>query len=413
VTSRQPKPLRWQYTQGKNTVLRRFDDQPSLHPLWTQQQLQTARTPLWLTIIILIVTTACRPDSVDYDSAAIAKYAAERCASREGRESSAAIEITLIEILPQPCALVYSTRTVLKGADDGTPPSPLGVAAQDSKGRLYSDSEIPGRIAMWDSTGAFIKELGNSGSGPGEMNGWSIPFVARYDRVHVRDNASVWHIFDSQGTFIRRYSARKAGIGPLNTIIFEDGRTLTSMTEFVGAANARFVLADSAGGIEREFGELYEERRGNAESISNAKGGRFWAARGYNGRGLYELEQWTVNGVLERRLIRPAQWLPRDGKKDPEFAPPSIRVIVHADAVGLLLVTVWVGDAVYVDLVDPGAGLILASRPVAPAEVVPVVFFPHSRAGFRASVDSATGLMRIAIVDVGIERALGSREGSR
>jgi hypothetical protein len=379
--------------------------------------------------VLAVSLLACGPDDFARRSAELAEYGAARCEGESTVAAAPSVKVAavsaadsagpatatqgalvdVVELPEYPCELLLSLRTVITGTQSGTVPYPVGVVARNSGGQLFTDTDLPGVIAVWDSMGNFITTIGNSGRGPGEMSGWSIPYVGADDKLHVRDSESMWSVFASDGTFIRRYSARSAGIGPLNTIILDDGRTLSSRSQFTGQLDARFVLADTAGDVERAIGTPYQMSDNLPEVLTYSRGSTFWVAREYDFGGDYKLEEWDVSGHQLRALSRSADWLPRRGEPGSarSGAPPlrEMRVHVHLEPSGLLVTVVRMNDDGYIELLDPDAGLVLASRAFGLDDKVPRIFLVRSRTGIRSRITDA-GSTEIEVIDLSIRRAM-------
>ena len=88
----------------------------------------------------------------------------------------------------------------------------------DAAGNLYILDRIGGgnsndaRIVVFDAAGAFVREFGSTGEGPGEFRDPDDLAVLRDGTVVVEDNGhDAYHIFDPAGTFVRMVRMAETG----------------------------------------------------------------------------------------------------------------------------------------------------------------------------------------------------------
>ena len=201
----------------------------------------------------------------------------------------------------------------------------VGVS-RDSRGRYYvAPMADLAFIAVFDSTGRFLKQLGRRGKGPGEYQYVMMAHVGPNDSLYVLDefnkrltvltpDHSVARIVPVRGTLTHGF--------PL-----PDGR-------FVAAG--RFLTPERLGlplhlldstGVVRSFGATDPSVRSNEfqaqlRQIALARKGGVWSAR----MDRYEVERWTLDGERVSHLAREAAWFPawtEYSVRPPDIARPK------------------------------------------------------------------------------------------
>jgi hypothetical protein len=294
---------------------------------------------------------------------------------------------------------------MLTGNAAGTVPFSGTNAAVESRGRFYTDSDTPGRIAIWDSTGVFLRNFGRSGAGPGELEGRVVPYIGPNDRLYVRSQNTAWTAFDSAGAFLSVRRTRLVGQSSAYTIVLDDGGTISSEAGYARVEGAQFILADTAATLVRSFGSLTASQLGG-QPIVYAGGETFWTITNYEYKGSYRLEEWDTTGVMRRRVVRAASWLPTE--------PPAPRThlgttslegrvlqTLHMEPSGLLIVGIWISNERRLEILDPDSGLLLATATGSTSGPMPVSFFRGRRTGYRLAPDSA-GIRAIEIISYSI-----------
>lgn len=93
-------------------------------------------------------------------------------APRAVRTDSAGVAIVVNDSVDRPLAWTFTPRFSLGGEESG-PESFYGIARQsvdtDAQGNLYLLDGGNHRVLVFDSTGAFVREHGGEGGGPGEL----------------------------------------------------------------------------------------------------------------------------------------------------------------------------------------------------------------------------------------------------
>ena len=132
---------------------------------------------------------------------------------------------------------------------------PRGIAV-DAGGNVYVADSLNHRIQVFDSNGTFIRKWGSRGSGDGKL---SYPYGVTVDgpgNVYVADGGNHRiQVFDGNGTFIRKWGSYGAGDGqfyyPRGIAVDGSGNV------YVAAAfNHRIQVFDNNGTFLRKWGSL-------------------------------------------------------------------------------------------------------------------------------------------------------------
>ena len=251
-------------------------------------------------------------------------------------------------------------------------------------------------------------------------------FIDGEDNVHVRDGALRWSVFSREHEFLRRVSAVAMGGLPGTTVILDGGWALAS--DGRGPDPTRdFRVVDPAGALQRTFGPARDGMAGRPDRpIAYAGGGTFWAGP-RQASDAYLLEEWGIDGQLQRVLRRDASWWQRRASAE---ASPTVRQL-HITKNGLLYVMVRRPTREYArelaraqsrgervapdrrdaltevvaEVIDTRSGELLASQVYsAPRfrEIIPHGFFRGSLRGFRHEVGD-DGLPFVDIVSLELE----------
>ncbi len=206
--------------------------------------------------------------------------------------------------------------------------SELTPRQRDSRGRFIVTPTVDvGRLAIYDSTGAFLRLVGARGRGPGEYQLAEVVLVAPGDSLYIFDGLALgftvltpeYRYARSVHLGVRAEQALRLGDGqvviqsriatperfglPVHTLA-PDGRVLrsfgsTDLTIPPGALLAQYRLIAAA----------------SASSV--------WAAR----LDRYEVQEWSDSGELRRTLLRDPTWFTRADGEEPgppdEVRPPS------------------------------------------------------------------------------------------
>jgi hypothetical protein len=205
-------------------------------------------------------------------------------------------------------------------------------------------------IAVFDSTGAFIRRIGRRGGGPGEFL-----TIGRF-RVTGKDTLRIFDISARRMTVLTSSFATVETL-PVDVMrtgdveILSDGRIVTAqiITNTTSAGLPLHVIGKD-GKIERSFGaENPEYRREDHDLlwrwIAPAGNDRVWAAPVTK----YVLELWTFSGQKIRELERRVSWFKPHKQygynPDQPNAPPNPGIMdLRMDSAGMLWVIVHVAD---------------------------------------------------------------------
>lgn len=184
--------------------------------------------------------------------------------------------------------------------------------------------------------------FGGEGSGPSEHRSITELAVGPGDSVYVFDSRqSRFNVWTPAGTFGR--VGRLPGF-PHEAFVLPDGRLLLQAWIRTPAhAGLPLHLLDREGEIVLSFGsEKGAFRPGNPlqrfRAVALTDDRAVWSGR-YD---RYELERWSLNGELQKRLVRDVHWFPpRDGEATPP--QPTLRALTY-DSAGLLWVLINVPD---------------------------------------------------------------------
>jgi hypothetical protein len=297
-----------------------------------------------------LLLVGCTPD----ESAEMVDSGAPTICSSAPESTFAIGSTVLIEDIAPPCRLVFQeTGTVLRADPNGARPDPGNQVVQDGRGRFYTTgaSGFPSQVSLWESDGSYITTLGRPGDGPGEFTprfGLAL-LTDHLDQLHVLEN-SRWHVFGSDQAFVHTVQAGMGGGMPDLVALLDDGSIVSSVRIF-GMGNQEshyFRLFDSSGSLVRSIAPIDSSNPppSGARPVAYAGGETFWT--GPIGSSGYTLEEWSVDGELQRTIQREVPWFPRSapeqrGMTEAEWmaasadAPPPQMSGMHIDEDGLLL----------------------------------------------------------------------------
>jgi hypothetical protein len=249
-----------------------------------------------------------------------------------------------------PTCMITLARVATLGAAPGEPAlDSRGPIVRDSRGRLYVGSLIErGKIAVYDSTGHFLRTIGTVGNGPGEFLIVLDLAISSGDTLHVFGDR---HSVLSPAYEFVRSAPYRGTYGGSGTVFYSSGAFV------MGADRASrdglvlpLHLLNAHGGIVRSFGAAGagspRSRGYNAErKIAPAGGDRLWAGLATQ----YQLELWDSAGTLHRVLTRSPAWFQPwetrvPGREDQVRPMPMLRN-VRQDAAGHLWTLISVADA--------------------------------------------------------------------
>jgi hypothetical protein len=259
-----------------------------------------------------------------------------------------------------------------------------------------------GVLTVWSASGAFIRNVGRQGMGPGEFARG--PVSVHFDRkasVYVRDNNRRWTVMSAAFEYVRNANANGMEYSTERALFLDDGTFLSSglsgNTGFFFNVYDFNAQSDAGPPIVRSFGVVPEAERtvtptSRHRLIAYTGGTTFWAGPPQRaGRG-YELELWSTDGRVLRTIRREVPWYPKGADRAPPrvaegtpVKPPNEISVLAADTTGLLLVALYRtneawkpltfrdGDAYYAnrdasseirfEIIDTRAGAVLVSSP--------------------------------------------------
>jgi hypothetical protein len=244
------------------------------------------------------------------------------------------------------CEIRLDLSVTLDGNRSAAVGEPLTLARMSDGRILLNTMAGEASIAVFDSTGAFIRRIGRRGGGPAEFLHVGRFRVTGKDTLRVFDNsAGRVKVFTSSFTPVETLPV---GVWPSDVEFLADGRIMTSQ------ANARrsglpLHLIGKDGKIERSFGAVNPYRREDGDLlwrwIAPAGNDRVWAAPVTK----YVLELWSFSGQKIRELERNVSWFKPHKQfgqsRDKPNAPPNPGIMdLRMDSAGKLWVIIHVAD---------------------------------------------------------------------
>jgi hypothetical protein len=202
-------------------------------------------------------------------------------------------------------------------------------------------------VSLFDLNGAFIRDIGRAGSGPGEYRFIGKAFVDPVGDLLVVDQ------FAQRITRVRQDLTQEVAFhlpsASLSSLIVSSDTTLliNSDDRSPRRAGMPFHIITRDGEVLRSFGAdtpFVDPRRPHAHMrvMTPARGGGLWSARTTD----YVVERWQEDGRRTIQIRRRAAWFPTHGRAgfNPDGPPnPSIRALWEDDQ-GLLWVLIHVAD---------------------------------------------------------------------
>ncbi len=361
----------------------------------------------WLAVVLLAACDRSKPDGV-----------LELSRSRDGLESCAAItasttpmsrtdgvrSIVVPDMEPVCEARLEAVIQLMApaGAFDLLPGKSV---SRRSDGVYVSNVFGENALAIWDSTGRFMRVVGRSGAGPGEFASGIQPVFGPGDSLHAMDNSRHLSVFDDELRYVRRSLQLNAHRPAGSWFLTVDGRRFVSppppgvrshhVAELHSDGTVRSLLvpADAATtGPDIEAAE---------RTIAHGGGDTFWIGPTQVPEQKYEMEEWSLDGRLLRRMRRDAAWfIPYKLSEDSEkSSPPSTYfAMLQVDGSGFVHTAVSsregtnrkapsartsrterkAGISVRWEILDPNSGALIASTRFSDVDSVPMPFVPHT-----------------------------------
>jgi hypothetical protein len=280
-------------------------------------------------------------------------------------------------------------------------------------------------LAVWDSSGRFVRRIGRSGAGPGEFASGIQPIFGPGDTLYAIDNARHLNVFDSSFRYVRRSLQLNVQRPAGNWFLTVDGRRFVSPPP-AGVRSHHVAELDADGSIRKLLVPADSATTGpdieQAErTIAHGGGDSFWIGPTQVPAQSYAMEEWSLDGRLLRRVRRSAAWfvpyrVADDG--DPTAPPPTYFAMLQVDGSGLLHTAISsregarrsppdaganrqdrkAGITVRWEIIHPGSGTLVASTTFADVDSVPMPFIPHTNTALILSRDSADTYANVIVL---------------
>ena len=244
------------------------------------------------------------------------------------------------------CQIRLDHSITLDGNRSAAVGEPLTLARMSDGRILLNTMAGEPSLAVFDSTGAFIRRIGRRGGGPGEFM-----TIGRF-RVTGKDTLRIFDIAAGRMTVLTS-SFALVETRPVDVMLtgdlemLADGRIVTAQ---ITESGLPLNIVGKDGKVERSFGaENPKFRREDAHLmwrwIAPARNGGVWAAPVTR----YVLELWTFSGRKIRELERNVSWFKPHKQfglnRDKPNAPPNPGIMdLRMDSAGMLWVIVHVAD---------------------------------------------------------------------
>lgn len=225
---------------------------------------------------------------------------------------------------------------------------PFSRLAMDSQSRyLIAPLAVSGEIAVFDANADFVRTIGRSGQGPGELGNIRYVAVSQGDSVLVMDRTRLT-LFTPDGSYVRSRLLPN-GVQAFRFFVLDDGRVLVNN---YWQSRAAFGLLNQTYDEVRFFGRTITALDMDSLQYQLAidAAGDIVAAQVNYG---YVIEVWDTTGTFKRRYTRDVEWFPpwemepiRPERERPSRSrEPKPRVTgLHFDVTGRLWVSIVVPD---------------------------------------------------------------------
>ncbi len=323
----------------------------------------------------------------------------------EGRDKDGVALVVVPDMEPVCEAQLVSLLELQPPDDDiGLLPG-RSLAARRSDG-LYVTAIIgENALAVWDTAGRFVQRIGRSGAGPGEFASLIQPVFGAGDTLWTIDNARQLNIFDENFKYVRRSLQMAANVSPGYWFVTHDGRRFVSPPP-AGVRSHHVAELDTNGEVRRLLVPANPETTGpglpEAErALAYGEGSAFWIGPTQVPAQSYEMEQWSLDGRLLRRVRRDAEWFVPyvlNDEPDSSAEPYTYFSKIQVDSDGFLHTVISSrerreplppgtvmtrelrkqGATVRYEIMDPTSGTLIASERFADADSVPRPFIPRT-----------------------------------
>ncbi len=357
-------------------------------------------------IALLVLTSACgEPSSADFagESTSI------KCDFQKTVLQSldlASLDRSVAVRDDQPSCQI-ELETAVRLVPPGMEPDMLAgsLLSRREDGVLVSSLVGENALAVWDSTGRFVRRVGRSGAGPGEFASGIQPGFSSGDTLYVIDNSQQLSVFDSDFRFVRRTLQPHAHRPPNYWFVADDGRRFVSPPP-AETLTHHVAEVDAAGVVRRLLvptapGTTGASLAGVERLLAYGGGETFWLGPAPEPKQQYQVQEWSLDGVLERTITREAAWfVPHIPGQDPSTVnPPSTYfALLQIDDNGMLHTAIRLTDPksalarprgarklsiserfdVRWEILDPRSGTLLASRLFDDVDSLPMPFISNT-----------------------------------
>ncbi len=389
-------------------------------------------------LAIALAATACDKASADRATpSVIADLPGISCSPNEAVDTTRAAPIgeavTVADVEPA-CAveLIKVTQFRTTQQEEGLLAGPH--VARRTDGVYVTDLFGENALGVWGVDGRFVRRIGRSGRGPGEFANGIQPFFALGDTLYTIDNAHELSVFDRDFNYVRRSRQPAANVPRPSWFVTDDGRRFVSPPP---ASQRNFHVAelDAEGKVKSLLVPVppsQTERRYEQIERALAYGGgeTFWIGPSLVPEQHYEMEQWSLDGRLLRRVRREASWFVplREGPPPEPSAPaPTFFAMLQVDSSGYLHTAVsrtkpapplphGVSEprekrksriTVRWEIIDPTSGTLIASTEFAGVDSIPLPLIAGtntSRIMVTDSLDAHVEIVRWRLLSPGNAR---------
>ena len=247
------------------------------------------------------------------------------------------------------CTLTFRRLVTIGGTED---PGHVGMPAsvdRNSRGEWLITHQFERGVAVYDSTGQYLRTIGRNGEGPGEFRNAGKMHLLQGDTIAVFDVIlGRINVYDGTEVSVATWPLPIRAIREL--AFLRDGRyVINGDLRTREAAGFPLHLATRSGSVVRSFGAedpvvRRDMPRLHQRTMGLAKNGMVWV--GHKTR--YRIEQYDTAGNKTRTLDRDVPWFPAHGGLTAisEAAPPAPlfrRLCELGD--GLLLAAISIADS--------------------------------------------------------------------
>lgn len=227
---------------------------------------------------------------------------------RPARPRVSALALTILSVLAsrtaaaqQSVATISMERVaVLRGGGDGAFLKLGSPLVRDSRGRFYAAQLTdPGKIAVFDRQGRFLRTIGRRGGGPGEFVNVRRLFVSPGDSLFAVDASERVSVIGPDHRFVRSFRAP----GTIHDSSFPPGGRL--VLSIASPPDVPALMVTNRNGTRLGIlGSRSDDMRDRPRLVASADAGRVWAA--FSNR--YQLDLLEPSGRTVRTLRRRLPW---------------------------------------------------------------------------------------------------------